>query len=86
MIFLLGSTGTLDRRVGIYGNVNWHFRSLGAMADDTDACASFHALYALPSAHVSIIARLMATLQERQPRKVKLTVYCAQNHVCIERA
>jgi hypothetical protein len=61
-------------------------RKARAMADDTEACASFHALYALPSAHVGFIARMMPALQKLQPKKVKLTVYCAQNHVCMDRA
>jgi hypothetical protein len=61
-------------------------RKVRAMADDADACATFHALFALPYAHVGIIARMMAALLELQPSKVALAVHCAQNHVCIDRA
>jgi GTPase SAR1 family protein len=57
-----------------------------ALVDDVNACAAFHALYALPSAHVGVIARLMTAIQELQPEKVALTVHFAQNHVCIDRA
>jgi hypothetical protein len=56
-----------------------------ALADDTSACSMFHAVYALHSAHVGIIAHMMATVQKLQPKKIALDVHCAQNHVCMQR-
>jgi hypothetical protein len=56
-----------------------------ALVDDTSACSMFHAVYALHSAHVGIIAQMMATVQKLQPKKIALEVHCAQNHVCMQR-
>ncbi len=61
-------------------------QKVDAMADGAAACAVFHAMYALPSAHIGIIAHVMATLQSMQPLKSGLTSCCGQDHVCIERA
>ncbi len=46
----------------------------------------FHAVYALPSAHIGIIAHVMATLQSLQPAKRRLASCCSRDHVCMKRA
>jgi GTPase SAR1 family protein len=60
-------------------------REVDALADDVSARGIFHALYVLPCAHVGIIAHLMAKVQDLQPKKIKLVVSFARNHVCIVR-
>ena len=61
-------------------------RKVDALADGAAASAVFHAVYALPSAHIGIIAHVMATLQSLQPAKLRLASCCSQDHVCMERA
>jgi hypothetical protein len=61
-------------------------RRVGALADGAAANAVFHAVYALPSAHIGIIAHVMVTLLSLQPKKIRLTSCCGQDHVCMERA
>jgi hypothetical protein len=60
-------------------------REVETLADDVAARAVFRAIYALPSAHIGIMARMIASIEELQPSKIALAVKCAQNHVCIER-
>jgi GTPase SAR1 family protein len=60
-------------------------REVDALADDVAARGIFHALYVLPCAHVGIIAHLMATVQDLQPKTIKLVVRFARNQVCIVR-
>jgi GTPase SAR1 family protein len=60
-------------------------REVDALAHDVAARGIFHALYVLPCAHVGIIAHLMTTVQDLQPKKIKLVVSFARNHVCIVR-
>ena len=61
-------------------------QKLIALSHDAEACATFHAVYALPSTHVGIIAHMMVTLLELQPKAARLVVSCSQNHVYINRA
>jgi hypothetical protein len=56
-----------------------------ALADDVAAHGAFHALYVLPSAHVGFIGHMMGIVQDLQPKKIKLDISFARNHVCIER-
>ena len=60
-------------------------REVETLADDVAARAVFRAIYALPSAHIGIMARMIASIEELQPSKIALAVKCAQNHVRIER-
>jgi GTPase SAR1 family protein len=60
-------------------------RAVEALADDFAAHSAFHALYVLPSAHVGFIAHMMGTVLDLQPKKIKLDINFARNHVCIER-
>jgi hypothetical protein len=61
-------------------------RKVDALADGVAASAVFHAVYALPSAHVGIIAHVMATVQSLQPKKIGLDCCCCRNHVCMQRS
>jgi hypothetical protein len=61
-------------------------RKVDALADGAAASAVFHAVYALPSAHIGIIAHVMATLQSLQPAKRRLASCCSRDHVCMKRA
>jgi GTPase SAR1 family protein len=60
-------------------------REVDTQADGAAASAVFHAVYALPSAHIGIIAHVMATLQSLQPAKLRLASCCGRDHVCMER-
>jgi GTPase SAR1 family protein len=60
-------------------------QEIESLADDVATHAAFHALYVLPSAHVGFIAHMMATVQDLQPKKIKLVISFARNHVCIQR-
>ncbi len=61
-------------------------RTVDALADSIAASAVFHAVYVLPSAHIGIIAHVMATVQSLQPKKIGLSYCCGINHVCVQRA
>jgi GTPase SAR1 family protein len=60
-------------------------RQVDTLADDIAEGGIFHALYALPLAHVGIIAHMMAIVQALQPDKRNLIVTFARNRVCIQR-
>ena len=60
-------------------------READALADGIAACAVFHAVYALPSAHVGIMSHMMASVEQLQPSQIALAVTCAHNHLCIVR-
>ena len=57
-----------------------------ALADSVAESAVFHAVYVLPSAHIGIIAHVMATVLALQPKKIGLECCCGENHVCMQRA
>jgi hypothetical protein len=61
-------------------------RKVDALADGAAASAVFHAVYALPSAHIGIIAHVMVTVLSLQPKKIRLVSSFSQDHVCMERA
>jgi GTPase SAR1 family protein len=61
-------------------------REVDALAHDVAVSGIFHALYATPSAHVGIIARMMATVQALHPKKNALKVSFSRDHVCLQRA
>ncbi len=60
-------------------------READALANGIAACAVFHAVYALPSAHVGIMSHMMASVEQLQPSQIALAVTCAHNHLCIVR-
>jgi GTPase SAR1 family protein len=62
----------VDRQQEVYAHV-----------DKITHHALFHALYALPSVHVGIIAELMATIKALQPL-IAFVVKCTQNSVYIQ--
>ena len=58
-------------------------QGVDAFVDDIAHHALFHALYALPSVHVGIMAQMMATVEALQP-SISFIVKCTQNSVCIQ--
>jgi GTPase SAR1 family protein len=58
-------------------------RRVAAQAAAIEADAEFHAVYAIPSSHIGLIAHMQAVVQRIQPSGMHLHVACSHSHVCI---
>jgi hypothetical protein len=58
-------------------------RVVAAEAAAIEADAEFHAIYAIPSSHIGLIAHVQAVVQRVQPSGMHLHVACSHSHVCI---
>ena len=54
-----------------------------AEAAAIEAESEFLAVYSIPSAHIGLIARMQAIINDAQPIGVHLLVTCSHSHVCI---
>jgi GTPase SAR1 family protein len=58
-------------------------RRISGQAADIEDVSEFYAVYAVPAAHIGLIARIHATVQGMQPSVFRLDVECDHDHVCI---